>query len=297
MGDLTTDYLLMRHEVGAVRLPRDVVRVAGPDALSYLQGQLSQDVEALGVGESAWSFVLEPQGKVDAWFRVTRVAPDAVVIDVDGGAGDAVVARLERFLLRTKATIERLDWSCVAVRGPGTPPLPAPEGGLAVVVDWPGLAGVDLLGPDVAVPDGITECGLDAYEALRIEGGVPAMGRELTAATIPEESGVVDRSVSFTKGCYTGQELVARIDSRGRNVARRLRGVVIGANVIPPVGASVVVDGDEVGTLTSVGQSLELRAPVALAYVRRGTEPPAAVVVRWDGGEVAAQLAALPLVT
>ncbi|HEX2851189.1 MAG TPA: glycine cleavage T C-terminal barrel domain-containing protein [Acidimicrobiales bacterium] len=297
MADLTTDYHSLRHEVGAVRLARDVVRVVGPDAVSYLQGQLSQDVEVLAGGASAWSFVLEPQGKVDAWFRVTRL-DDGVLIDVDGGAGDAVVTRLERFLLRTKATVERLDWSCVAVRGPNTPAaLPPPEGGVAIRVDWPPMTGTDLLGPAVAIPDGVPECGVDAYEALRIEAGIPAMGRELTPATIPEESGVVDRSVSFTKGCYTGQELVARVDSRGRNVPRRLRGVIIGANVIPPVGAAVVVGGDEVGALTSVAQSLDLRAPVALAYIRRGVESPADAVVRWDGGEVAAQLAPLPLVT
>ena len=96
--------------------------------------------------------------------------------------------------------------------------------------------------------------GLDAYEAVRIECGVPAMGSELTERTIPAEAGqwVIDRSVSFTKGCYTGQELVARIDSRGGNVPRHLRGIVIDADP-PPVGGVVVADGVEVGTLTSVG--------------------------------------------
>ena len=92
---------------------------------------------------------------------------------------------------------------------------------------------------------------------------------------------------------------MARIDSRGSNVPRRLRGVVLGANVLPPLGATVhgpAGDGAEVGRLTSVGESLDLRAPVALAYVRRAVEPPADVTVRWPGGEAPARVRALPLI-
>ncbi|MFS8585732.1 MAG: hypothetical protein FWJ72_11665, partial [Acidimicrobiia bacterium] len=109
----------LRTTLGAVELPRDVVRVAGPDAVDYLQGQLSQDVAALGPGEAAWSFLLQPTGKVDAWLRVTRTGDDELVLDVDAGHGEAVVARLRRFLLRTKADVDPLPWRAVALRGPG----------------------------------------------------------------------------------------------------------------------------------------------------------------------------------
>jgi folate-binding Fe-S cluster repair protein YgfZ len=109
--------------------------------------------------------------------------------------------------------------------------------------------------------------------------------------------------VSFTKGCYTGQELVARIDSRGGNVPRRLRGLVLATTATPsidtgpaPVGATVHADGKEVGKLTSVAFSPGLDATVALAYVRRAVEPPAEVVVEWDGGSSPARVEALPLV-
>src|SRR5687768_12379363 len=96
-----------------MKVPRDVVRVSGPDAISFLQGQLSQDVDGLAVGATAWSLLLQPQGKVDALVRVTRIADDAVVLDVDGGFGDAVVTRLDRFKLRVKADIDALDgWTC-----------------------------------------------------------------------------------------------------------------------------------------------------------------------------------------
>jgi folate-binding protein YgfZ len=267
-----------------VEVDRDVVRVTGADAVSFLQGQISQDVEGLAVGASAWSFVLQPQGKVDAWFRVTRVAPEELLLDVDGGFGEALVSRLERFKLRTKADFELLGgWRCIALRG-----VAVPDG---LDAAWPGVDGVDLLGGAPGVPDGVAEGTLEQYEALRIECGVPAMGKELTERTIPAEAGVVERSVSFTKGCYTGQELVARIDSRGGNVPRRLRGLVLDGDAVPAPGASLTIEGAEVGTVTSAARSERLDAIVALAYVKRDVEVP-------TGGEVAGRVArieALPL--
>ena len=294
--DFTGDYLALRREAGAVWLPRDFVLVRGPDAVAYLQGQLSQDVAALAPGSSADSLLLQPQGKVDALVRLTRTAGDEVVVDVDGGFGEAVMARLTRFKLRVKADIEPLGWRCLALRGPRAHHVQA-AGGLAVAADWPGLPGVDVLGEDPDVPAGVRVCGAEAWEAVRIEAGIPAMGRELTERTIPAEAGVVERTVSFTKGCYTGQELVARIDSRGGNVPRRLRGVLVATNLLPPVGATLVVGDREVGSLTSVAESLERRAPVALAYVRREVEPPAEAEIRWDGGSAPARIEALPLVS
>ena len=97
---------------------RDAVRVAGPDAETYLQGQCAQDVAAVGVGTSAWTFLLQPSGKVDVLARVTRLA-DGFVLDTDGGYGEALAERLRRFLLRTKATVEPLAWRGIAVRNPG----------------------------------------------------------------------------------------------------------------------------------------------------------------------------------
>lgn len=318
MSDVTSDYLALRREAGAIRLPRDVVRVSGPDAVTYLQGQLSQDVAALAPGESTRSLLLEPTGKVDAWIRVWGGESDGeskeVLIDVESGHGQAVVDRLMRFRLRVKAEIELLDWQLVAVRGPSTPPVETLRGSaeLAAAVDWSGLPGVDLIGPDVSIPEGIREVGPEAFETVRIEVGWPAMGPELGATVepkvIPAEAGqwLVDASASFTKGCYVGQELVARVDSRGSNTPRKLRGVVVGVDgdgvpVIPPVGAQLVVDGESRGELTSVAESLDLRAPVALAYVHRSVEPGTVVTLRWtapDGSEATtnAQVRELPLV-
>ncbi|MST34577.1 hypothetical protein GHK86_17845, partial [Acidimicrobiaceae bacterium USS-CC1] len=105
----------LRHH----RLTRDTAEVAGPDAAAYLQGQLSQDVAGLGVGESAWAWLLAPQGKVDALVRVARTGADAFVLDTDPGWGEAVVQRLTRFKLRTRADITAGRLDVLAVRGEG----------------------------------------------------------------------------------------------------------------------------------------------------------------------------------
>ncbi len=120
------------------------------------------------------------------------------------------------------------------------------------------------------------------------------MGVDIDDGTIPQEGAVVEGAVDFTKGCYLGQELVARIDSRGR-VNRHLRGIVVEENVLPPVGATVIVGGDEAGRLSSIAESLELRAPVGMAMLRREAEPGAPAEIRWDGGSTTGRVAELPL--
>jgi folate-binding protein YgfZ len=199
-------------------MPVDVVRVAGPDAAAYLQGQLSQDVAALGAGDRAYSFVLAPTGKIDAFVEVVRAGDDDFELRVDAGFGDALDARLRRFLLRTKATVTL-------------------ESSSAAIAD-------------------------EADEAERVRSGRLSMAHEIDERTVPAETGWVDRAVSFTKGCYTGQELVARMDSRVAEPPRRLvRLAVTGAQP----GDPIVVGDAEVGAVTSAA------GDVALGYVKRGT--------------------------
>ena len=292
MPDFAADYQALRQEAGAVWLPRDFVSVDGPDALAFLQGQLSQDVD-VALGASGWALLLQPQGKLEALLRFLRVGEQRFVLETDAGFGDGVIERLNRFKLRVKADVQPLAWQCLAVRGPRAHDLVAD----GVAADWPGLPGSDLVGESPEVPPDAPLCSLEAYDAVRIEAGIPVMGRELDGSTIPAEAGVVDRSVSFTKGCYTGQELVARIDSRGGNVPRHLRGVVVAADGATPVpGASVRAGEKEVGRLTSVGRSLSRDAAVGLAYVGRAVTPPAEVTVVWDGGSSVARVEPLPLV-
>ena len=254
---------------------RDVVTVEGDDAATYLQGQLSQDVAGLGVGESAATFVLAPQGKVDGWGRIHRTAPDAFEIDIDAGAGEAWKARLTRFLLRTKAAISvRTEVPTLSVRG-----LPVPEAlaASALPAVGVGVVGFDVIGADAsasaALPADAIDVGPAGLDALRIRAGVPAWGAELDADTIPATVGqwAIDASVSFTKGCYTGQELVARIDSRGGNVPRHLMGLVVDGPA-PERGAEVLVGGSPAGHVTSSAADLGGSGSVALAFVPRSIE-------------------------
>ena len=259
-------------------VPRDAVLVTGADAATYLQGQISQDVEAVAPGTSAWSLVLAPQGKVDAWFRLTRGADGSFVLDVDPGFGETLLSRLERFRLRVDVSFERLaGWRMLAVRGPRATEawLDTVDAEVRSVVDWPGFGGIDLLGPDIALPPGLPTDGADDLEVARIRAGWPAMGRELTERTIPAEiAGLVESSVSFTKGCYTGQELVARIDSRGGNVPRPVRLLEIRGDGVSP-GAGITVDGKPVGEVTSAAADPASGVTVALGPVHRRVEPPA----------------------
>lgn len=268
---------------------RDVVRVSGPDAASFLQGQLSQDVDGLAVSTSTWTFVLRPEGKVHTWCRLTKTAADAFVLDTDHGAGPALVERLSRFLIRTKADIEEIDLPAVSVRGADAPRGDVPDGVLRLPIAGADGGGYDLLGPGAAIPDGVEVADEHTLEIHRVEHGVPAMGRELTEETIPAEIGqwIVDQSVSFTKGCFVGQELVARIDSRGGNVPRHLRAIVLDTPV--EVGTTVEADGPP-ATVTSSVVSPRF-GPVALAFLGRRVEPGDAVHV----GGVAGTVRGLPL--
>jgi folate-binding protein YgfZ len=286
----------LRTTVGAVPIARDVVSVQGPEATDFLQGQLTQDLATLDVGASARSLLLQPTGKVDAWLRVTRSDSEQLLLDVEQGFGELVLARLQRFKLRTKVDLALDHLSGLAIRGPRAGDfVPEPRSTIAAAAGWPGVDGIDLLSRDAIALAGVPLADWSDLEALRIECGVPALGAELTEATIPAEAGqwLIDASVSFTKGCYTGQELVARIDSRGGNVPRPIRGLLVDGDPAP-VGASVSVDGKEVGHVTSSARCEALGA-IALAPITRTVEIGVRVAVQSEGAEQSATVAELPL--
>ncbi|NNC80876.1 MAG: folate-binding protein YgfZ [Acidimicrobiales bacterium] len=253
---------------------RDVVLVSGADAASYLQGQISQDVDAIAVGSSANSLILQPQGKIDAWFRITRVGDGEFALDVDAGWGDVLMARLKRFMLRVKVELALESWHFHAYRGETPAALDAP---IVAVVD----NGVDVLAPEL-VPPTADLMSDEQYAAMRISAGRPAMGSELSEDTIPAAAGIVNESASFTKGCYTGQELVARVDSRGNNTPVQLRRFA-GDGAVPSVGDAVAVDGADVATLTSVAPTDS--GWLALGYLKRSAAD-ASTAVMADGSIV-----------
>lgn len=285
---------------GGAWIERDVVDVVGPDATEYLQGQVSQNVETLSEGASRWTLLLQPQGKIDAHLRLSRLGVDRFLLDVEAGHGERVLARLQRFKLRVDCDISLSTRSTLAVRGPGAAEGPQALGiepaADAVVVDalWPDVDGFDVIGQPVGDTGSVTMGSVAALDGLRIRLGLPAMGAELDESTIPAAAGIVDAAVDFTKGCYVGQELVARIDSRGSNTPTHLRSVRVDAGPAGPTsGAPVLVDGEEVGALTSVTGSPE-DGWHGLAYIKRAVTVPAQATVTTDGGtSIDARLAAL----
>ena len=207
--------------------------------------------------------------------------------------GAAVLERPDPSKLRTKVDLSDTAISVLGVRGGALPASVRDAlGPMAEVPAWPGLDGSDRYvggaekGADLG--DLVTVVDPAAYEEVRIRAGIPVMGAELTDKTIPGETGLIDLTVSFTKGCYTGQELVARIDSRGGNVPRHLRLLTMPAEV--PVGSELYADAsrsEQAGRVTSSASAHD-GGWVGLGYIKRGLEPPRRLVAS-NGEEVLVQ--------
>jgi tRNA-modifying protein YgfZ len=156
--------------------------------------------------------------------------------------------------------------------------------------EWNGVVGLDLIGEDPVIPPGARACSTEAFESLRVEAGIPEMAAELDERTIAAEADLLDRCVSLTKGCYTGQELVARLDARGNRVARRLRGlVVLDASAVlgcpgDLVGAEVLVGEKRVGSVTSGAWSPSMGTFAAVGYLHRDVVPPCEVRLKVGAG-------------
>ena len=237
--------------------PRDVVQVSGADATTYLQSQVSNDLRPLQVGDSAWSFLLQPTGRVDVLLRVWRTADDTYVLDTDAGFGVVMVARLNRFKIRVKADIVPLEWRCVAVRGTSDTAGTA-DPGVERLVAWG--EGYDLLGASPLVPVDVPQGDAVLLLEARVQAAWPQMGIEIVPGeTIPAETGVIDLAVSFTKGCYPGQELVERMDSRAATAPRSLQRLTLAE------ASTLQAEGH--ATITSVAGEM------ALALVKRSALP------------------------
>lgn len=295
-----------------------VVVVRGPDATSFLQSIVSQDLDALTEGSGAHSLLLSPQGKLEIDFRALRVA-DEWWLDCDSGFGARFAARLGRYRIRVDVTIEdrTAESALLEVRGPdaaarvvAATSVDIPDANHAhaawgacriVRADWSTMPGVDILGPvdevrgarDLLLAAGIEPFAPGAHEVVRIDAGVARLGVDIDEATIPQEAFLERDAVSFTKGCFLGQELVCRIDSRG-HVNRFLRHVDVEGSIVPDLGAAVVLDDREVGVLTSMAPVAGGTRAVGLAMVRREVGLPARVTLRGPGGEIPATVAALP---
>ncbi len=277
------------------RDPWGLVVARGADATTFLQSLLSQDLEPLTVGAAAPTLLLTPQGKLDVAGRIVHTDTDEWSFDTDPAFAARLIASLTRFRIRVQVDLEdrTAGTALGTVVGHDVDP---PAGVLALRTRWGAHAGVDLLGPAPLVHDAVAALPASVerwdgarFETFRIEAGVPRLGVDVDDATIPQEAFLERDAVSFTKGCFIGQELVCRIDTRG-HVNRYLRRVRVAGPTIPPAGATIVVDGRERGVLTSAAAVPGEDRAVGLAMVRREVEPPAVVRVHWDGGDVDAEL-------
>ncbi|MFO7292067.1 MAG: glycine cleavage T C-terminal barrel domain-containing protein [Actinomycetes bacterium] len=292
-GDVTHEYRAARSEAGRVDGLYELVWFGGADAVSFLESLLSQNIEAQPPGTVRRSFLLEPRGHITALLWVLR-GEDRVGLLTDAGYGQVVADTLARYRIRVDVDIELDGRPLVTVVGPQSPLVEgwSEEDGVLT-------AGIPLAGNRRSVttadPD-LPKVGTLAWTAVRVEAGDPVMGVDVDSDTMPHETGLVPQSVDFTKGCFLGQELVARVDSRGGNAPRKLMGVIVTTNVIPPAGAEIVKGDKVVGKLTSPAESLTLRSPVGLSLLRREVEAGDALVIRWEGGEATAAAAELPMV-
>ena len=234
--------------------PRAYVRVRGPEAGEYLQRMISNDVLALAVGGSCEALLLTAKARVIAPLRVWRRADDDFLLLTEPELGERVRGELLRSRFAAKAEVESEAHSSVLVFGSGADGIPNDDyGEPAVEVVDAAVAGEPLAD--------------DELELLRIRARTPRYGRELDDRVLPAEAGLVERAVSFTKGCYPGQEPVARLHHRG-HANRELRVLELEGAELPAYDAEVRLGDKAVGRVTSA-----VRDPggtvVALAYVRR----------------------------
>jgi folate-binding protein YgfZ len=318
-GDAAREYAALRERAAVVDLgDRGIVAATGADRVTFLQGMLTNDVARLGPGTGCPALLLTIQGRVVADLVVSADA-EALVLDVDRRAQDAMVGALDALIIADDVELAADEaTTLVGVAGPdalGLVPAAAAlapyahvggeVGGVAVRVVRAGAAApvaVVLHAPrseasrvwESLVAAGAVACGRDALEARRIELGVPRIGIDMGEKTLALEV-PVEEAVSATKGCYLGQEVIARGTARG-HVNRRLCGLVFDGSPSPVAGAALLVDGREVGTVTSVAASVALGRAIGLGFVRREQWDPGTPLQVGSGtGGTVAHVAAWPL--
>jgi len=294
--ELDAQYRQLREECGLVERPdRGLLLVSGPEAAEYLQGQLTNDTDAIGPGEWIYAALLDRKGHMQADMRVLRPGegPD-LWLDIEPEGLTAAGRHLQMYKIGREVEVkdESEGHTLLSLIGPRATEFARAVESVSLRTD----EGVDLVVPaaerdrvrDALLAAGAVEVSPEAAEILRIEAGRPRFGAEMGTATMPAEAGIVERAVSFTKGCYIGQETVARLHYKGKP-NRHLRGLRLSGRAWP--GDSVTIGEKEVGEVGSAAVSPAL-GPIGLAILRREAEPGATVAVGEDG--VTAEVVAVP---
>jgi folate-binding protein YgfZ len=291
---VTTEYELLRESAGLVERPaRAMVMLRGADAAEFLQGQVTNDVEALEPGEGCYAALLTHKGKLRTDMRVLR-GGDWLWIDAEPIGRRPLLHTIETYSLGRdvrweEVSDERAVLSLIGPRSREALDAVPPEREHAFVEGEHGFyvathLGIDVICEHPAVDEvrralDVETASEEAAECLRIESGRPRLGLDMDGDTIPQEAGLNERAVSFTKGCYVGQETVARLHYKGKP-NRHLRGLRLTS---PASSGEPVLLGDrQVGTVGSACVSPRL-GPIALALVRREAAPGDTVSVGSDG--------------
>ena len=299
-GDPMREQRILETTAGVIdRSNRPVLAISGPDRLPWLHSICSQHVSNLTDGESTEALVLSPHGHVEQHWQLTE-RDGTVWLDVEPGMADDALGYLQkmRFLKRVEPSDVSDEWAVVGLVGPaadavlvaaghGAPTTRAsaiPAGGFARRTPW---GDVDLVVPRARLADeiaglvaaGAAPAGLWAYEAKRVEARRPRLRFETDHRTIPHEVGWIGSAVHLDKGCYRGQETVARVQNLGRPPRRLVLVHLAGeSDVLPDVGTSVELGGRPVGFLGTAVQHHEL-GPVALAVIKRSIPDDAELTV------------------
>jgi folate-binding protein YgfZ len=321
----TTSYELVRRNAGQfIRSDLGRLLVSGTDRASYLNGLFTNDIAALRAGQGCYAAYLTAQGRMMTDLHVYELG-DVILITLPLDVKDAILARLDQFVFSEDVTLGDVTgrFAAVTVIGPESTAIAAralremlpgaltslpDHGNLRAVFDGQpvvvlkvsdaGERGYDLVidrSASAALESAVRAAGaipIDAglVEVLRVEAGVPKFHQDMDEDTIPLEAGIEAHAISFTKGCYVGQEVIVRVLHRGHGrVARRLVGLTLEGRDVPAPRSSVLVNDKEVGHVTSAVDSPALNRPIALAYLHRDfTEPATRVVVNGAGAVVTA---------
>jgi glycine cleavage system T protein len=329
-GDPVAEHRAVRQGVGLCDLShRGKLRVTGEDRVKWLQSVISNDILPLQPGQGRYSSFLTHKGKMLTYFRCYMQA-DSVMLEDCGEIGDHTYGALRKFLLYgTKAKMENCaeSWGLLLVSGPkaaivlktafGTDVedlkpisfITAAIGGqqaLIIRTEETGEHDYEVLIPadgvtaawerlmEAGAAHGIKPFGSQAREALRIESGIPKAGPDLNEEIVPPEANLEGKAFSLSKGCYPGQEVVARMDTYG-NVRRHLVGLLVNGSAVPPKGAKLFSDDREVGWVSSATRSPQLDAVIAFAFPLRDFSNPGTVLsVDIDGKKHDARVTTLP---
>lgn len=323
-GSPAAEHEAVRERVGLVdRSYRGKIEATGRDRVAFLHGMLSNDVKGLGPGHGCLAAFLDAHGKIVSLLLV-HALPDRILLEMDAALVRPTLEALDRLLISERVeladasaregiltfagpaarkTVEELLGQAIpdlglyhharlAADGVDLRVVRSAESGEEQYDIWAGAEAVPGLW-ERAVAAGVQPVGRDAWNVLRVEGGVVWHGVDVDASTLLLEA-PLDQAYSLTKGCYVGQEVVARVTYRG-HVNRKIVGFVFPDARIPAPGAAVSIGGREVGRITSPVVSPALGRGLALGFLRRDHwEPGTRVEVAGDGGSLAAEVAALP---